>query len=88
VPWLLGGQFECCISFVPGDTNVSRVIRKLKTCTITAGYVLGGGDEGIRTLDLCVANAPLSHLSYIPTGAYSNTPTLFFNNIFFYLIRI
>jgi hypothetical protein len=27
----------------------------------------GGGDEGIRTLDLCVANAPLSHLSYIPT---------------------
>ena len=25
-----------------------------------------GGDEGIRTLDLCVANAPLSHLSYIP----------------------
>lgn len=28
---------------------------------------LPGGDEGIRTLDLCVANAPLSHLSYIPT---------------------
>ena len=26
-----------------------------------------GGDEGIRTLDLCVANAPLSRLSYIPT---------------------
>jgi hypothetical protein len=26
-----------------------------------------GGDEGIRTLGLCVANAPLSHLSYIPT---------------------
>ena len=26
-----------------------------------------GGDEGIRTLGLCVANASLSHLSYIPT---------------------
>jgi hypothetical protein len=34
---------------------------------ITTGYGLAGGDEGIRTLDLCVANAPLSHLSYIPT---------------------
>ena len=27
-----------------------------------------GGDEGIRTLDLSVANAALSQLSYIPTG--------------------
>ncbi len=26
-----------------------------------------GGDEGIRTPDLYVANVPLSHLSYIPT---------------------
>ena len=25
-----------------------------------------GGDEGIRTLDLSVANAALSQLSYIP----------------------
>ena len=31
------------------------------------GEKRNGGDEGIRTLDLCVANAPLSHLSYIPT---------------------
>jgi hypothetical protein len=30
---------------------------------------LDGGDEGIRTLDLSVANAALSQLSYIPTGA-------------------
>lgn len=27
-----------------------------------------GGLEGNRTLDLCVANAALSQLSYIPTG--------------------
>jgi hypothetical protein len=25
-----------------------------------------GGDEGTRTPDLCLAKAPLSHLSYIP----------------------
>ena len=28
--------------------------------------ILFGGDEGIRTLDLSVANAALSQLSYIP----------------------
>jgi hypothetical protein len=27
----------------------------------------GGGDEGDRTPDLGIANAALSHLSYIPT---------------------
>ena len=27
-----------------------------------------GGDEGDRTPDLSVANAALSHLSYIPTA--------------------
>ena len=27
-----------------------------------------GGDRGIRTPDLCDANAALSQLSYIPTG--------------------
>ena len=32
------------------------------------GFELDGGDEGIRTLDLRIANAPLSQLSYIPTG--------------------
>lgn len=26
-----------------------------------------GGDEGTRTPDLCLAKAPLSQLSYIPT---------------------
>jgi hypothetical protein len=47
-----------------------------------------GGDEGIRTLDLCVANAPLSHLSYIPMTVYSNPPQLFFNKILRYRTRI
>ena len=27
-----------------------------------------GGDEGDRTLDLRIANAALSQLSYVPTG--------------------
>ena len=27
-----------------------------------------GGDNGDRTHDLCIANAALSQLSYIPTG--------------------
>jgi hypothetical protein len=47
-------------------------------------YLKSGGDEGIRTLDLCVANAPLSHLSYIPTRKHSNEPHSFFNKNFFY----
>ncbi len=29
---------------------------------------MSGGDDGIRTHDLSVANAALSQLSYIPTG--------------------
>ena len=33
----------------------------------TEGYKLVSGDEGDRTPDLGVANAALSHLSYIPT---------------------
>jgi hypothetical protein len=34
-----------------------------------------GGDEGIRTPDLYVANVPLSQLSYIPTWNY--VPSIF-----------
>lgn len=33
------------------------------------GYFCFGGLEGDRTLDLCVANAALSQLSYIPKFA-------------------
>jgi hypothetical protein len=29
--------------------------------------MFSGGDEGTRTPDLCLAKAPLSQLSYIPT---------------------
>ena len=42
----------------------------------------GGGDEGIRTLGLCVANAPLSHLSYIPTQRNSKLSSEDFNSYF------
>jgi hypothetical protein len=42
-----------------------------------------GGDDGIRTHDLYVANVPLSQLSYIPTD-YANLYeySLFFNTYF------
>jgi hypothetical protein len=65
-------------------TGVDRIygLKNRKTCTITAGYNPSGGDEGIRTLDLCVANAPLSHLSYIPTQEHCNICPLYFNNNF------
>jgi hypothetical protein len=33
---------------------------------VMLGMMGGGGDEGIRTLDLCSAIAALSQLSYIP----------------------
>lgn len=35
----------------------------------------GNGDEGARTPDLCIANAPLSQLSYVPVrrGLYRST---------------
>ena len=33
------------------------------------GFALFGGDNGIRTRDLCVANATLSQLSYVPATA-------------------
>ena len=32
-----------------------------------------GGDDEIRTRDLCDANAALSQLSYIPASCYSTT---------------
>lgn len=42
-----------------------KVRKPLKTKAYT---LLGiGGDRGTRTLDLCVANASLSQLSYAPT---------------------
>ena len=49
--------------------RLARIGRVLKTVIVTkwAGKILDGyGDEGNRTPDLGVANAALSHLSYIP----------------------
>lgn len=34
--------------------------------TIERGILKNRGDNGIRTRDLCVANATLSQLSYVP----------------------
>ena len=38
---------------------------------------MSGGDEGDRTPDLSVANAALSHLSYIPGDTLSNQIKVF-----------
>jgi hypothetical protein len=46
-----------------GAYFVFRYVLQVKT----EGYNLENGDEGDRTPDLGVANAALSHLSYIPT---------------------
>ena len=35
---------------------------------VAGGAIEDGGDEGDRTLDLRIANATLSQLSYVPTG--------------------
>jgi hypothetical protein len=48
-----------CYSCVP-------VRQKKATPVITGGCLGVGGDERDRTVDLCVANASLSQLSYIP----------------------
>ena len=39
---------------------------------VSCAQTLAGGAGGTRTLDLCVANAPLSHLSYNPIFIYYN----------------
>src|SRR5690606_3692136 len=35
-----------------------------------AAVIKRNGDEGVRTLDLCIANAPLSQLSYVPVTRF------------------
>jgi hypothetical protein len=55
-----------------------------KSDVITVSYYSSGGDDGIRTHDLYVANVPLSHLSYIPTLHVNlHQGTLFFNGYVF-----
>lgn len=52
------------------------------------GYAgrFSGGDGGVRTPGLCIANAPLSQLSYIPSfWSYFNDFSLFFNINFKFL---
>jgi hypothetical protein len=41
--------------------------QEIKTACISASRLVIGGDEGGRTLDLRIANATLSQLSYVPT---------------------
>ena len=41
-----------------------------------SAWSIGGGDEGDRTLDLGIANAALSQLSYVPGGENYSHPAL------------
>ena len=52
-----------------GDTEEKQV-SKLKYAMLLGNseVEVDGGDNGDRTHDLCIANAALSQLSYIPTG--------------------
>ncbi len=59
--------------------------KKRNVATEVLSIATPGGDRGIRTPDLCDANAALSQLSYIPTstvkiitymGSFINPPTL------------
>lgn len=49
-----------------GTRQAPNVIKGLGSCPNP--LIKSGGDEGDRTLDLCVANASLSQLSYVPGG--------------------
>ncbi len=49
-----------------GHLRVLRFLRGIKARQINGLEILGG-DEGDRTLDLRIANATLSQLSYVPT---------------------
>lgn len=52
-----------------GDAEEKQV-SKLKQAMLLGNseVEVDGGDNGDRTHDLCIANAALSQLSYIPTG--------------------
>ena len=52
---------------MPPDGRVKESLEVLPMAT-------PGGDRGIRTPDLCDANAALSQLSYIPSGSILATP--------------
>ena len=46
---------------------------RLFSSSISQGFNLDGGDEGIRTLDPLLAGQVLSQLSYTPIGLYLRT---------------
>ncbi len=66
---------SCCHGTTPENADADRrrssrrPVFKLGSCrwTVNAGNGRNGGAEGDRTLDLCIANAALSQLSYRPT---------------------
>ena len=52
----------------PEHDAVTQAVTPHLDRNLGAGSAADGGDGGIRTLDLCVANAALSRLSYAPVA--------------------
>ena len=49
------------------------VFLRLFSSSISQGFTLDGGDEGIRTLDPLLAGQVLSQLSYTPKGIFQQS---------------
>lgn len=67
-------HFFLTLLFEPPQHLVCSKIKRQANCTCLSFY---GGDEGIRTPGLCVANASLYQLSHTPTTYFrqlSHTP--------------
>ena len=65
---MMGGLLRATI-YVSEISKALRALKKQGILKLAFGPQFGiSGDEGDRTPDLGVANAALSHLSYIPTN--------------------
>jgi hypothetical protein len=62
-------RVRACTARTLERSDLSRKFKRLVHSWCTTGERLPGGDEGDRTLDLRIANATLSQLSYVPTPA-------------------
>ena len=67
----------CEMTCTPG--SLSGLIYWINDYIFSDKWYKCGGDEGDRTPDLGIANAALSHLSYIPTHNVKNTAILLKN---------
>ncbi len=74
--FLFGGTYRTAVELTSRGTN----FRFVPTNTDWVPSLSAGGPGGVRTHDLCVANAALSQLSYKPTSTNYYRPFLNFVN--------